>query len=117
MAEHQSLLAFVGDCHGHLQLALCVLARWQRDLGVRFEAAILCGDVGTFSHGSQLDNATRRRGKANPCELEFLHQWSTDPPAPWLDAIVRAEAEGGLGPTCPVVMVHRNHEGFATSNA
>ena len=113
MAEHQSLLAFVGDCHGHLQLALCVLARWQRELGVRFEAVILCGDVGTFTHDSQLDNATRRRGKANPCELEFLHQWSTDPPARWLDAIFRAEADGGLGLTCPVVMVNGNHEGCA----
>jgi hypothetical protein len=113
MAEHQSLLAFVGGCHGHPQLVLCVLARRQRELGVRFEAVVLCGDVGTFTHDSQLENATRRRGKANSCELEFLHPWSTDPPARWLDAIFRAEADGGLGLTCPVVMVHGNHEGFA----
>jgi hypothetical protein len=107
------VLAVVGDCHGHLQLALCVLARWQRELGIRFEAVFLCGDVGSFTADAQLDNATRRHGKANPCELEFLHQWSSRPPAPWLGAIFRPEEEGGLGLTCPIIMVHGNHEGFA----
>jgi hypothetical protein len=54
-------------------MALTVLARWQQELGARFEAVLLCGDVRTFTDDSQLDNATRRRGKSNPCELEFLH--------------------------------------------
>ena len=42
-------IAVVGDVHGHLQLALCVLARWQHVLGAKFEAVLLCGDVGTFT--------------------------------------------------------------------
>jgi Calcineurin-like phosphoesterase len=105
-------VAVVGDVHGHLQLALCMLARLAREESLVFDAVFLCGDVGTFTRDSQLDNATRRHARTNPCELEFLRQWSTDPPAPWLDAIFRPAKEGGLGLECPVVMVHGNHEGF-----
>jgi hypothetical protein len=106
-------IALVGDVHGHLQLALCMLARWQNELHVRFEAVFLCGDVGSFTHASQLDSTTRRHARSNPCELEFLRQWAPRPPAPWLRAIFTAVEEGGLGLACPVVMVHGNHEGFA----
>jgi hypothetical protein len=107
-------LAVVGDVHGHLQLALCMLARWQVELGTRFDCVLLCGDVGAFSDGSQLDNATVRHAKANPCELEFLTQWSASPPPPWLAHVFLPRDGGqGLGLECPVVMVHGNHEGFA----
>jgi hypothetical protein len=41
-----------------------------------------------------------------------MTQWATTPQAAWLDAIFRPEPDG-LGLTCPVVMVHGNHEGFA----
>lgn len=102
----------IGDAHGHLQLALCVAARWQRELGVEFDIVLLCGDVGTFTSDAQLDSTTRRHAKANPCELEFLHQWSVDPPPAWLEGIFLPVVEGGLGLTCPVAMVHGNHEGF-----
>ena len=102
----------IGDTHGHLQLALCVAARWQRDLGIAFEAVFLCGDVGTFTDDGQLDSTTRRHGKANPCELEFLHQWSQDPQPPWLARIFEPIDRGGLGLVCPVITVHGNHEGF-----
>src|SRR3954451_4074893 len=105
-------VAVVGDVHGHLQLALCMLARWQAELNVRFEAVFLCGDVGTFTEETQLDSATRSHAKNNPCELEFLRQWATWPQAPWLEHIFLPEGEG-LGLCCPVVMVHGNHEGFA----
>jgi hypothetical protein len=104
--------AVIGDVHGHLQLALCVAARWQAELGVRFEAVYLCGDVGTFAREDQLDGATRSHARHNPCELEFLTQWACDPPAPWLPAIFEPTSAGGLGLDCPVVMVHGNHEGF-----
>jgi predicted phosphodiesterase len=113
MNERAQKILIVGDVHGHIQLALCVAARWQEQLGISFEAVLLCGDVGTFTDDSQLDSTTRRHGKRNPCELEFLTQWSADPPAPWLDHIFTSLAEGGLGLTCPVIMVHGNHEGFA----
>ena len=108
----QSIIAAVGDTHGHLQLACCVMAQWQKELEVKFEAVFLCGDVGTFTDESMLDSATRAHAKRNPCELEFLWQWSADPQAPWLDYIFESEEEGGLGLECPVVMVHGNHEGF-----
>ena len=103
--------AVLGDVHGHLQLALCALARVQRERGVSLSAVFLCGDVGTFTEDAQLDGATRKHARDNPCELEFLTQWATVPQAPWLDRIFRPEPEG-LGLTCPVVMVHGNHEGF-----
>ncbi len=106
-------IAVVGDLHGHLQLGLCLLARWQSELGVRLDAVFLCGDVGTFAEESQLDSTTRRHARENPCELEFLRQWATRPPAPWIDGIFAPTEEGGLGLACPVVMVHGNHEGFA----
>ena len=113
VAPVTSTVAVIGDCHGHLQLALGVAALWQEELGVQFEAVFLCGDVGTFVEESQLDGATRRHARNNPCELEFLQQWSTSPPAPWLEFIFKPRAAEGLGLTCPVVMVHGNHEGFA----
>jgi hypothetical protein len=106
-------ICVIGDTHGHLQLGLCVAARWQRELGVAFEAVFLCGDVGTFTSEEQLDSTTRRHGKANPCELEFLYQWSADPQPGWLSKIFEATEAGGLGLSCPVIMVHGNHEGFA----
>lgn len=106
-------IAVIGDCHGHLQLALCVAARWQEELGVHFTAVFLCGDVGTFTTENELDSATRSHARDNACELEFLTQWSTTPPAPWLDAIFRPTTDDGLGLCCPIAMIHGNHEGFA----
>ena len=108
-----SLICAIGDTHGHLQLALCMVASWQREKNTAFEAVFLCGDVGTFTSDDQLDKATRRHGKANPCELEFLYQWSANPFPSWLRKIFESEEDGGLGLTCPVVMVHGNHEGFS----
>jgi len=115
MAHHRDAktLAVVGDVHGHLQLALCVLAEWQLHLGRPFSAVCLCGDVGTFSEEEQLDSATRRHARDNPCELEFLTQWAVNPQPPWIEAIFRPREAGGLGLGCPVIMVHGNHEGFA----
>lgn len=104
--------AVLGDVHGHLELALCTLARWQRELNKMFDAVFLCGDVGTFTDQTGFDSATRSHARDNPCELEFQSQWSKLPPAPWLDAIFRPEPDG-LGLRCPVVMVHGNHEGFS----
>jgi predicted phosphodiesterase len=106
-------ICVIGDIHGHLQLGLCLAARWQDELVVKFDAVLLCGDVGTFTDDSQLDNATRRHAQANPCELEFLHQWSVDPQPEWLQRIFRPVEHDGCGLECPVVMVHGNHEGFA----
>lgn len=106
-------ICVIGDTHGHLQLALCMAACWQREQNTDFDAVFLCGDVGTFTSDEQLDDATRRHGRKNPCELEFLYQWSVDPFPPWLRKIFQSEDCDGLGLTCPVVMVHGNHEGFA----
>ena len=108
-----SLICAVGDTHGHLQLALCTIAHWQREQGIAFEAVFLCGDVATFTSEEQLDKATQRHGKTNLCELEFLYQWSVEPFPAWLRMIFQSEDHSGLGLTCPVVMVHGNHEGFS----
>jgi len=104
--------AVLGDLHGHLQLALGTLARWQRERGADFDAVFLVGDVGTFTEESQLDKATRKHARENPCELEFLTQWSVHPTPRWIDAIFQPLPDG-RGLCCPVVMVHGNHEGFA----
>ncbi len=111
MPSTPETFALVGDVHGHLQLALCMAARWQHDLGVTFDGVFLAGDVGTFTAADPLDGATVSHAKRNPCELEFATHWSTHPPAPWLAAIFEHPPHG-LGLTCPVVMVHGNHEGF-----
>jgi len=109
----RSHLCVIGDTHGHLQLALCMAARWQRELSVQFEAIVLAGDIGSFTEEGQLDSATRAHSRSNPCELEFLCQWAAEPQPPWLAGIFAPVEEGGLGLLCPVVMVHGNHEGFA----
>jgi hypothetical protein len=106
-----SFIGVCGDVHGHLQLALASWAIEQRDSGRELEAILLCGDVGTFVDRLELDAATIRHGRVNPCELEFL-DWSAQPPPPWLDGIFADEAKGGLGLRAPVIMVHGNHEGF-----
>jgi len=108
-----SPICTIGDTHGHLQLALCMVASWQHEQNAAFEAVFLCGDVGTFTSDDQLDSTTRRHGKTNPCELEFLYQWSDDPFPAWLRMIFEAFERGGLGLTYPVIMVHGNHEGFS----
>jgi hypothetical protein len=113
MAFDAPTVCVIGDVHGHLQLALCVAARWQQVLGVAFDAVLLCGDVGTFTSEDQIDSATRRHAKGNPCELEFLYQWAAKPQPPWLQQIFEPLERQGLGLECPVIMVHGNHEGFA----
>jgi len=105
-------ICVIGDVHGHLSLALCLAARWQQELGLNFEAVCLCGDVGTFTQDSQLDNATRRHAKSNICELEFLNVWSRNPFPKWVSRIFEPIPQHGLGLDCPIVMVHGNHEGF-----
>jgi predicted phosphodiesterase len=59
----------IGDVHGHLQAALCVAARWQRELGIAWDAVLLAGDIGTFTDESQLDEATRRHGEKEVLEI------------------------------------------------
>jgi hypothetical protein len=113
MVERNPSLCIIGDVHGHLQLGLCIAARWQQTLKVTFDAVLLCGDVGTFTDESQLDKATRRYAKLNPCEVEFLYQWSVTPQPRWISKIFASEQDDGLGLQCPVIMVHGNHEGFA----
>lgn len=61
MSTSHPTLCAIGDVHGHLQLGLAVAARWQRELGIRFEAVLLCGDIGSFTDDRQLDSTTRRR--------------------------------------------------------
>lgn len=100
--------------HGHLQLGLCIAARWQRENKRKCDAIFLCGDVGTFTSEDQLDNATRRHAKSNACELEFLNLWSRTPQPEWIDKLFQPTVIGGLGlDETPVVMVHGNHEGFS----
>jgi len=106
------VICTLGDVHGHLQLALTMAAIWQNYLGFPFEAVLLCGDVGTFTEEKQLDNATRRHAKLNPCELEFLYQWSKKTEPEWIKKIFLPFEAGGIGLKCPIVMVHGNHEGF-----
>ena len=74
---NEPVIAAVGDTHGHLQLALCVLARWQAVLGLKFDAVFLCGDVGTFTEYSQLD--TRRYGTRRRIRVS----WSSSNSGPW----------------------------------
>jgi hypothetical protein len=95
--SHGATVCVIGDVHGHLQLGLAMAARWQKELGIAFDAVFLCGDVGTFTADRQLDSTTRRHAKQNPCELEFLTQWSTSPKSPWLDSIFASVSQGGLG--------------------
>jgi hypothetical protein len=103
----------MGDVHGHFQLGLSVMAQFQTMRGQPLEAVFLCGDLGSFTDDAELDSATRRHGRSNPLELEFLTCWVPRPPAPWLEYIFRPIDEGGLGLSCPVIAVHGNHEGFA----
>lgn len=112
-SENPSPICVIGDVHGHLQLALAMTASWQAERAAPFEAVFLCGDVGTFTSDAQLDSTTRRHGKANPCELEFLTQWSATPFPQWLAMVFAPLSDDGLGLTCPIVMVHGNHEGFS----
>ena len=104
-------IAVLGDVHGHLLLALTMLARWQRELGKPFTMVLLCGDIGSFTDFHQLDSATRSHARNNPCELEFIEHWSRDPQPEWVHAVFQPEPDG-LGLSCPVVMTHGNHEGF-----
>ena len=72
----------------------------------------MCSSDLTFISEDQLDSATRRHARQNPCELEFIKQWALVPQPPWLHYLFKPEEEKGLGLQCPVVMVHGNHEGF-----
>lgn len=44
-------IAVVGDLHGHLQLALCVMARWQRTRDGKW----ICPDLVPFVERGQLE--------------------------------------------------------------
>jgi hypothetical protein len=94
--DPDSCLCAVGDTHGHLQLALGMAARWQEELGLGFDAVLLCGDVGTFTEPGQLDNATRRHARNNPCELEFLDQWAAVPQPEWIQKLFRRVASASV---------------------
>lgn len=100
----------IGDLHGHLQLALGLAAVWHRS--VPFDAVFLCGDLGLFTQIDGLDEATRQRAEANPCELEYFTQWHRPAASPWLAAIFKPLEEGGLGLTCPVVAIHGDRDAF-----
>jgi hypothetical protein len=74
------------------------MVRWltlaHEELGQGFDAVLLCGDVGTFTEETQLDNATRCHARNIPCELEFLYQWAAVPQPEWIQKIFRPRGQG-----------------------
>ncbi|NWG14672.1 MAG: metallophosphoesterase [Acidobacteria bacterium] len=102
-----------GDVHGHFLLALGVAARWQQEAAFEWDAVLFAGDLGAFYDEQDLDSATRRHARSNPCELEFLRLWTQNPPSPLVDAVFADPGKGGLGLRCPILTVLGNHEGFS----
>ena len=77
MIEDKLTIAVLGDLHGHIDLALSILKRWEDVNKVKLDSILQVGDLGYFPDLSKLDNATLRFAKDDQEELgfqEFLYE-------------------------------------------
>jgi hypothetical protein len=72
LTKSKATYAILGNVHGHLQLALCTLARLQCERTQQFDAVFLVGDVGTFTDDARLDSATYDGERIKPEEAAAI---------------------------------------------
>jgi hypothetical protein len=53
-------IAVLGDLHGHIDLALSILKRWEKEHGKSLDSIIQVGDLGYFPDLERIDSATKR---------------------------------------------------------
>lgn len=83
-------VAFFGDVHGRVLHALGAAVTLQKRRGLRLDALIQVGDLGSFPSPERLDEATRRFIVSNPAEGDFFRLID---PSPRLAADVRSALE------------------------
>ena len=96
-------VAFFGDVHGRVLHALGAAVMLQQRRGIRLDALIQVGDLGSFPSLERLDDATRRFIVGNPAEADFFRLLD---PSPQLAEGVRA----ALGQVPAFLFVSGNHE-------
>ncbi len=71
MIEDKLNIAVLGDLHGHLDLALSVLKKYEKVTNAKLDSILQVGDLGYFPDLSKLDEATAKFAKKDPVELGF----------------------------------------------
>jgi len=71
MIEDKLNIAVLGDLHGHLDLALSILKKYESVTNTKLDAILQVGDLGYFPDLSRLDDATAKFAKKDPIELGF----------------------------------------------
>ena len=72
MLETQLKIAVLGDLHGHIDLALSILAKFEKENNVKLDEILQVGDFGYFPYPFlRLDRATKRFAEKDPEELGF----------------------------------------------
>lgn len=103
-------VAFFGDVHGRVVHALGAAVMLQKRRGIRLDAMIQVGDLGSFPSPERLDEATRRFIAGNPAEGDFFRLLD---PSPQLAEGVRSVLE-----QVPAFLFvsgnHEDHEWLAT---
>ena len=99
-------IAFFGDVHGRVVHALGAALMLQQRRGIRLDATIQVGDLGSFPSPERLDEATRRFIVANPAEGDFFRLLD---PSPRLAEGVRSVLEQ----VPAFLFVSGNHEDHA----
>lgn len=71
MIEDKITIAVLGDLHGHINLALSILKKWEIENKTNLDSILQVGDLGYFPDISKLDRATLKFAKEDPEELGF----------------------------------------------
>lgn len=83
-------VAFFGDVHGRVLHALGAAVMLQKRRGIRLDAMVQVGDLGSYPSAERLDEATRRFIVGNPAEGDFFRLLQ---PSPRLAEGVRSALE------------------------
>lgn len=72
-------VAFFGDVHGRVLHALGAAVMLQKRRGIRLDAMVQVGDLGSYPSAERLDEATRRFIVGNPAEGDFFRLLQPSP--------------------------------------
>lgn len=102
-------IAILGDLHGHITLAYCLLMRWEKEHGEKIDLILQVGDIGVYPFPERADKTTKRFAKKDPAELSFQDYYYGFPKG---DEILGSSNDGSGSLNADMYFIKGNHDDF-----
>jgi len=99
-SDDNMVVAFLGDLHGHIDLASKILETWSKETGRTLDYVFQVGDMGAYEDYSKIDKTTLDFFKKDDSELDFIKYFT-----------IEKKPETWLYKKCPsIIFIKGNHD-------